>query len=185
MHRKNLNSLNVYIYIFYIIFVFIYIYIHFYVATVNLDFLGSQDLSKFRKLIHWSYFALKGPPRFWLLLKDFNQTHVQKLRTPACPGAFKGFCHHIIWRYNQNGNKPNQQSPLNVNQISWYIRVLVSKKGRQFETVQFYYFVLGDLMDPWFFVTWLVMVNMDSEHVGVSRQLVTQHVLFWGWFLCP
>ena len=39
MHKKNLN-----IYLF--IFVFIYIYTHFDVATVNLDFLGSQDFPK-------------------------------------------------------------------------------------------------------------------------------------------
>eukprot|EP00434_Breviolum_minutum_P025782 symbB.v1.2.022790.t1/scaffold2061.1/size90854/3 len=35
------------------------------------------------KHVSLSLASAHGPPRFWLLLKDFNQTHVQKLRTPA------------------------------------------------------------------------------------------------------
>lgn len=180
MHKKK----SIYLFIF----VFIYIYIYtFRCGHFDLDFLGSQDLSRFRKLIHWSYFALQGPPRFWLLLKDFNQTHVQKLRTPACPGAFKGFCHHVIWRYNQNGNKPNQQSPVSRN-VS--INMVHTGSGFQKKSPVWN----GAVLLLLFWVTWWtpdsLYLTCDGEHgfrtCGCfKRPFFGQHVLFWGWFLCP
>lgn len=73
------------------------------------------------KWIPWTY-AQPGPPRFWLLLKDFNETHVRKLRHPACPGAKEGMLlsYEILWKYSKAEKQQIQQCPVSrsVNQIS-------------------------------------------------------------------